>query len=451
MKTIPRIAALTLLVLAPLPLHAQPVTLEHAASLAAEGRLEAALATYDQLHRLDPTDVAVRLGRGHVLAWLGRDDDAQAAFADVLAQDATNLSALLGVAFNHAWRGRYDDARAGFEEVLALEPGFAEAQRGLAFVAQWSGRHSEALERFGRLLESDPGNADLALALAQTHLSAGQPRAARAGFLRVLELAPTRAEARAGLEAASRTPSQVELSVWAGYTSFAGAAAPSDLASDRFGVRSARLAVRASPSLTLWGMVDDGLSYDNRALAGVGEHVPSYTGGAQILWGGRFLTRVEGGRREVATVGQRLASVEQVVLLPSSVALKAGLWLGVRDDERTERVAHLGVSIAATPRLTVESLAFLSSAGLPDGDGSRGVVVADYRFANGWTAGGGLAYGRTGIGLDRTTDVAEGHASVSAPILDVHRVHATVRHQRLADADGITMVALGFSLGVWGR
>ena len=151
-------------------------------------------------------------------------------------------------------------------------------------------------------------------------------------------------------------------------------------------------------------------------FATAGDHIPSYLAGGLLGWGGRFITKVEAGWRQLGTVGQRMVSAERVVGLPGSVFLKAGGWAGPRDDDQTEWVAHGGLGFPLGSRFSLEVLGFLSDNGLPGGDGKRVLVSGDYRFPSGWQVTGGGAFGETGIGLSETTDVGEGFFSLSMPI-----------------------------------
>jgi tetratricopeptide (TPR) repeat protein len=447
-----RVVRVLTVLLVPTPglLSAQESPFDRAATLIEAGQLVRALAVYDSLLAIDGEDLPARLGRAHVLSWTGRDAAAEGEFGRVLAADPSNLSARLGQGYNHAWRGRYEEAERAFLEARALNPESVEVAKARAYLALWRSDSTEAMERFQALAQSDADDAGVWESLGNAQLSAGRPGAALQSFQRVLTLAPEREAARRGLEAAHYTPAKVELSVWGGYTAFSR---PQDVQGDsenRVGIRSGRLALRINPNLTVWGMVDDGLSLDNRGLATAGDHIPSYLAGGLLGWGGRFITKVEAGWRELGTAGQRMVSAEQVVGLPNSLSLKAGAWVGPRDDHQTEWVAHGGLGFPLSSRFSVELLGFLSDNGLPGGDGKRVLLSGDYRFPSGWQVMGGGAFGETGIGLSETTKIGEGFFSVSMPIRGGHRAQLSLRHQSLADADGITVASLGITLGLMG-
>jgi len=428
----------------------QQNTLDQAAAFIGGGQLDRALAVYEDLLSVDNGNTSARLGRAHILSWMGQDAAADREFLRVLATDQSNLSAQLGRGYNHAWRGRFDEADQAFLGARALAPESVEVSKAIAELALWRGEATEAVKRFDALAQSNPTDVGVLESLGNAQLAAGQPEAAKRSFQRALAVAPERDSARRGLEAAHFTPAKVELSLWGGYTAFSGPHDVPGASENRTGIRTGRLAIRINPNVTIWGMVDDGLSLDNRGLATAGDHIPSYLAGALLGWGGRFITKLEAGWRELGTVGQQMVSAEQVVRLSNSLSLKGGGWVGPRDDDQTEWVVHGGLGFPLGSRLSVEVLGFLSDNGLPGGDGKRALVSGDYRFASGWQVTGGGAYGETGIGLSETTNIAEAFLSLSIPVIGAHRAHFSLRHQSLADADDITVASIGVSLGLLG-
>lgn len=425
--------------------------LERAVALVAQGRLGAAESLYDSLLSADAENLTARLGRAHVRTWRDQHAAARADFRAVLEQEPTNISALVGLGYSFAWAGEFDRADERFRRALAVAPAAVDPAKGLAYVALWRGAIQEAVGRFTGLCDRLPNDAELAVGLGQAQLAAGRPAAAARAFRRALELDPARADARSGLDAAATAPSTVELSLWAGYTAFADGPAPSGVADDRFGLRRAELAVWPIPTLRVFAQLDNGLSLDNRALATAGERVMLVSGGALLLWSDRFHTRAELGRRTIGDIGQMLYGVEQVVMLPGAVTLKAGGWVGPRDDDRTEWVLQWGIGSAVGSRAHLAATFFLSDDGFPNEDGFRTLVAGDYRFPGGWDLGGGLAIGRTATGPGRTSGLVEGQVALSGPLAAGQRWRLLVRHQNVRAGDDITVAAVGITLGLFRR
>ena len=431
-------------------LGAQESYAERASALINAGRLDQALSVYDSALVRNEEDLTARLGRAHVLAWTQQDALAAVEFDGVLARDPSNLSALLGLGYNHAWHGRYAEASGLFDRAHSVAPDSPDVAKAMAQLALWQGRAREAVQRFGELARSHPEDADLAVGLGQAHLTASEPGAARSAFRRALSMTPGRDDARRGLEASFFSPAKLELSIWGGYTAFNGSGATPVNGENGTGIRTMRLAARPLSNLTVWALVDDGLSLDNPALVTAGDHVPASLGGAILAWGGRYFSKVEVGWRDQNSVGQRMVSAEQVVVLPSPIYLKGGAWLGDREDGQTEWVAHGGGGVSLSPRLSIELLGFLSDNGLPGGEGNRVLLSGDYRFPSGWQITGGGAFGETGISLSRTTEVREGFGTLSLPVGGGHRLSLALRHQALADAEDLTVVSLGITLAFLG-
>jgi Flp pilus assembly protein TadD/tRNA A-37 threonylcarbamoyl transferase component Bud32 len=99
-----------------------------AAALEALGRREQALAAFDQLLEIAPTDwhrQEARLGRARILAQLGRHADARADFEQVAEEAGTarhRLSAYLGAARALAAEGRLDEARKAEQRAARIDP-----------------------------------------------------------------------------------------------------------------------------------------------------------------------------------------------------------------------------------------------------------------------------------------------------------------------------------------
>jgi tetratricopeptide (TPR) repeat protein len=83
--------------------------IRHAEKLSGLGRLDEALAAYDQAIASFPQDVAVRNGRAETLRQIGRLDEALAAFEEVMTRFPQDLVAHTGRAKTLRELGRYDE------------------------------------------------------------------------------------------------------------------------------------------------------------------------------------------------------------------------------------------------------------------------------------------------------------------------------------------------------
>ena len=110
-----------------------------------EGRIEEAMAGYEEAIRLHPD-----LARAHL-----------------------NLGALLGT------RGRFAEARPHLEAAVRLDPQSAPSHFGLAQLAHATGDGARAVEEYGRVLDIDPSHADARDARASILYLAGRVEDAR--------------------------------------------------------------------------------------------------------------------------------------------------------------------------------------------------------------------------------------------------------------------------------
>ena len=441
------IAAIVLLVAgSPAAARAQAPPAERAASAIARGELPFARAIYDSVLAADPDDRGMRVARGHVLSWLGEHDAALSDFALALQADSADVSAWLGTGYASAWSRRWEDANRAFRQAAARVPGAAEPAKGLAYVALWRGDRSAAIKAFRDLTERYPNDAEVYAGLGLAQLADGRGRAARSAYGEALRLDSASSDARRGHEATRFLPAALEVTAWGGYTRFSDIPATDG----RLGLRSAQLALQASPGARVWVGYDDGLALDNPALVVSGDHVPWVTGGGYVAWGGAFGTKIEGGWRDLGLGKQWTASLEQVAMLPSGVVIKVNAWRGFQSDDPVEWVAGAGVSVPASRRLRLELLGFTSGNGVAGGDGYRVLVSGTYRLPTGLELGGGVAAGRTPLDVVSTRSLVEGCATASVPI-GAQRVLVQVRHQGVGQGPDFTALVLGLTLALWER
>lgn len=436
-----------------------------AARLAATGKHAQAETVYDSVLAIDPNILAARLGRAYVRSWQRKDSLARQDFQTVLRADSANVSALTGLGYNYAWSGAWDDAETRFRQALSIAPSSIDADRGLAYVALWRGDAREAVRRFQSVAERHPHDAETQVGLGQAELKAANPVRARAAFQRALSLEPGRADARDGLaatRAVTRPP--VELSLWGGYTSFSNA---SDIpttggGTSGIGVRFAEAAYWPTPTVRVWLQYENGLSLDNVAFVRAGKTAPSfYLGGFMNYGDGRYTSRLEAGYRKLpGGIDQGMVRGEQVINLQPSGTVKLGGWVGPRSDHHTEWLGYGAFGWQVTPRLRVEPTIFYSRSGVPGESERRLLLYGEYAFENGVKVGTGIAGGIATpasvpslLPVDPLAATQENQKLWDAFLIaeapfGVHRAHLLLRHQQILHSTGLTVVALGFTLGL---
>lgn len=250
------------------------------------------------------------------------------------------------------------------------------------------------------------------------------------------------------LAAEAAEPARLETSVWWGPTSVADR---EERHTGDPGLRFVEVAVWATPRARVWAQFDNGLSFDNIGLRRDGRVVAAYYGGGFVGYG-RHVTRVEVGFRALPEdVGQRLLRGEQVLMVRPGYALKAGGWLGLRTDGRTESVGHLGVGLPAGGRLRVEPTFFWGSSGLKTEREWRMLLAADYRLARQWHLAGGVAGGGARVRQDpRPRTIGDAYGSIARALRGVHRLSLAARAESVGDTT-VMSVALGLTVGLLPR
>jgi tetratricopeptide (TPR) repeat protein len=159
-----------------------------------EGRLEQALAVYEQVLRLQPghfdalhhigilawqagnhgmaeqflqaalaVDAQVSSAHGNlgnVLKAAGRHEDALTSYARALALDETNADAHYNRANTLRALGRFEEALASYDRAVALQPDDAQAWNNRAVVLEALGRYDAALDSLDAVLARNPAHAE---------------------------------------------------------------------------------------------------------------------------------------------------------------------------------------------------------------------------------------------------------------------------------------------------
>ena len=126
------------------------------ASLQALGRLEGALAAFEQARLLLPTRWEPGLARARILFTARRYSQALLAFGAVLGMDARNFAATVGTGNALARLGRPDEALSCYDDALAIDPAAVELHNNRGAVLRDLKRYGEAADAFGRLLAARP-------------------------------------------------------------------------------------------------------------------------------------------------------------------------------------------------------------------------------------------------------------------------------------------------------
>lgn len=253
--------------------------------------------------------------------------------------------------------------------------------------------------------------------------------------------------ALASVSAQTSTPRPLlETTVWGGYSTFAGGAATDK--ANRTGLRSLEVAIWPSARLRIFGAYENSLSLDNLALVRSRQSVPTWRGGALLNWSGNLTTVLQGARRTLpGGIGQSMLEAEQVVYLPSGTALKAGGWVGPRDDKRTEWLGHAGFNVPLGARWRAEPTVFYAATGIPGERSWRVLLNGEVRLGSDVLVALGAAGGQNrSIDPTLTGPVTDLYVRASAPIAGANRMHLLLRRERAAGARDLTTIGLGATL-----
>ena len=136
-------------------------------SYSAEGKHDAALASYNQALELRPDDLRVLMQRAHSLAASNRRKEAMEVLREAIRVDPDHWEPRYLLAVELAANNEIAEAAAQFGEVIRLRPGYAQAHFNYAVALAKMGKIQEAHLEFQRTLQLDPDHK-----LASEYLSA---------------------------------------------------------------------------------------------------------------------------------------------------------------------------------------------------------------------------------------------------------------------------------------
>ena len=125
-------------------------------ALAAQGKLDEAIGHYTEALRLKPDYAEAHNSLGLALTAQGKTDEARAQYAEAvrLKPDYAEAHNNLGLAL--AKQGKLDEAIAHYTEALRLNPDLAETQNNLGVALAKLGKLDEAIARFQKAMQINP-------------------------------------------------------------------------------------------------------------------------------------------------------------------------------------------------------------------------------------------------------------------------------------------------------
>lgn len=160
-----------------------------------EGRLEDALASFEQAIAADRDDAQALNGAGQVLVRLGRADEAVSLLERAVEQAPASWEYRFNLARAHGEAGEWDEAVNHYRQADAARPGHHATVFNLARALERHGSLDEAVVEYRRAAELAPADAPSRLALALACERANDLPAARVAYAAYLELVTDEQEA----------------------------------------------------------------------------------------------------------------------------------------------------------------------------------------------------------------------------------------------------------------
>jgi tetratricopeptide (TPR) repeat protein len=163
------------------------------------GRYDEAIAAYQQAITLDPKDAYPHNGLGIVYRALGRYDEAIAAYQQAITLDPKDAYPHNGLGIVYSDQGRYDEAIAAYQQAITLDPKDAYPHNGLGIVYSDQGRYDEAIAAYQQAITLDPKYAYPHNGLGIVYRALGRYDEAIAAYQQAITLDPKYAPPHNGL------------------------------------------------------------------------------------------------------------------------------------------------------------------------------------------------------------------------------------------------------------
>lgn len=180
------------------------------ASAAQEGKLDDALARFDQAIQRDPENISAHAARASILVAQGRFAEAADAWAEVVRRSPKDAASRYNLAVVLFRLGRNHEAATQLREVIAIDPDHAPAHYNLASLAQREGRLREARDAWETFTRLRPEVASAWFNLGVAYIDLDQPVEAVACFSVLAQLTPEDADAHLNLGIASAMSGQFD-------------------------------------------------------------------------------------------------------------------------------------------------------------------------------------------------------------------------------------------------
>ena len=129
-------------------------------ALAADGRIEAAIAHYSEAIRINPTDERGHNNLGVAFIKQGKFEEAQSHYLEAMRLKPNYVEAYNNMAIALEKQGKIEEASEYFKETLRINPSYVSAVTGLGNLYFNAGKTQDAIEQYIHAIEITPNNAD---------------------------------------------------------------------------------------------------------------------------------------------------------------------------------------------------------------------------------------------------------------------------------------------------
>jgi len=175
---------------------------------AQQGRLEEAMAEFQEALKLDPNYAGAFCNLGNALLQKGQIDEAMVQFTKALEIDPAMAEANYNLGLICAQTGKVDEAMLLYEKALKINPYYAEAHLNLGNTLFQKGRMDEAIAEYRRAMEINPNYQLAHYNLGTVFLQMGRVDEAIAQFQEAIRLNPEDSDAQKKLAEAQATARQ---------------------------------------------------------------------------------------------------------------------------------------------------------------------------------------------------------------------------------------------------
>jgi Tfp pilus assembly protein PilF len=172
-----------------------------ASVLAARGRVDQAIATYEATLAMAPDDAATYVNLADLLSQQGREGDAETTLRPGIARNGPRADLVHALGLSLVRAGRRADAVVELGRAAAAAPEVPRFSYAWAVALHSTGATTRATEVLEATLERHPTDRDSLFALSTFHRDAGRRDAARQVAARLVQAHPDDPEARALVDA----------------------------------------------------------------------------------------------------------------------------------------------------------------------------------------------------------------------------------------------------------